>query len=170
VGFRLAAAVGLDFFVVTDRVVRAGDAPLLVERVFAMVVFALPFVLIVVRDVELLDLEAAPFPDLVVLLFAAAVFDLDEEVVFGAAPLAFIVVIDLADDDFDFMDDDFDVVDDDLAREDGEAFDLDEVLLALVAVRDLDVEDLEPDFDFADVFVAAIVSPFSKSFFLFDRE
>jgi hypothetical protein len=163
--FRLAAGFGIDLFVVTDRVVRDGDAPLFVERVFASVVFALPLVFTVVRDVEVLDREAAPFPDFVVLLFDAAVFDLDEDVVFGATPLAFNVVLDLEAVDFDFMEDD-------LAREDGEVFDLDEVLLALVTVRDLDVEDLEPDFDFADVFVAAIGSPFSKSLFLvlFDRE
>lgn len=165
-GFRLAAAFGIDVFFVTERAVRDGDDPL-VERDFATVVFALPLVFTVVLDVEVLDLEAAPFPDFVVLLFDAAVFDLDETVVFGAAPFAFKLALDLEEDDFDFIVDDLESEEDVLAFEDGEDFDFEELLFALMVARDFDVEVLEPDLDLAVVFVAAITCLPFKEFFSF---
>lgn len=162
-GFRLAVAFGIGLFVVTDRLVRDADAPLFVERVFDTVVFALPLALTVVRDVEVLDLEAAPLPDFVDLLFEAAVFDLDETVVFGA--FAFKLVLDLEDDDFDFIEDALETEDDALAFEDGEDLGFEVTIFAFVVGRGLDIEVLEPDLDLAVVFVAAITFPPFIEFF-----
>src|SRR5436190_82274 len=169
-------------------VVRFEVRPPFVDRVFELIDFARPLVLTVVRDVDVLDFEAAPSPRLVELRFADAVFALEDDV-FLDAPLPEPVVLlleaalaerdvevdfepDPLDPDFDVdraepaldvvldvddLDDaDFDAEDEDLDLEGAEPFDLDELLLVLVAVRDLDEEALEPDLDFAVCLVAAI--------------
>jgi len=202
--FRLEDGVDLERFAAVDPVVRFAEdlpldgvaartvrfveVPLFVDRVFEAVDFARPLVLTVVRDVEVLDFEAAPSPRLVELAFDDADFALDEDV-FLAGPLPERVVllleaavldrdadVDLETDPLDpdldveredpdlddvreaddFDDEVFDAEDGDFDLEGAEPFDLDELLLVLVAVRDLDEEGLEPDLDFPVCFVAAI--------------
>ena len=182
------------------EVVRVEEVPLFEDRVFELVDFARPLVLTVVRDVDVLDFEAAPSPRLVDRVFEDADFALDEDVVLaGPLPERVVLLLEAAvlepdaevdfetdpfDPDFDVdrevpdleaddLDDEvFDADDADFDLEGAEPFDLDELLLVLVAVRDLEEEALEPDLDFAVCFVAAITCLRFREFFfvLFDRE